>query len=148
MAYRWTDTEMIQTYLDAVGSIRIGDNNELSEASAMLFENEAVFEITTLLSAAWDGIDKLSPADISVDLKRLAAKLAASRLGTVRVGGNLGQLPEWVRSFRHEVFEQVRVMVLNFQTVEITGATKRDVELSYLLLVLKRREATWGTDGS
>ena len=148
MAYRWTNTEMIQTYLDAVGEIRIGGNEEVSETSAELFENESVFEIQTILSAAWDGIEQLAISNVPDDLKRLAAKLTASRLGTVRVGGTLGQLPEWIRSFRHEVFEQVRFMVINYETVEITGATKRDVSIADILLKVKQRENIWRTDGS
>ena len=146
MAYRWTNTEMIQTYLDAVGEIRIGGNEEVSETSAELFENESVFEIQTILSAAWDGIEQLAISNVPDDLKRLAAKLTASRLGTVRVGGTLGQLPEWIRSFRHEVFEQVRFMVINYETVEITGATKRDVSIADILLKVKQRENIWRTE--
>ena len=137
---------MIQTYLDAVGEIRIGGNEEVSETSAELFENESVFEIQTILSAAWDGIEQLAISNVPDDLKRLAAKLTASRLGTVRVGGTLGQLPEWIRSFRHEVFEQVRFMVINYETVEITGATKRDVSIADILLKVKQRENIWRTE--
>ena len=148
MAFRWTDTEMIQTYLDAVGEIKIGGNEEVSETSAEIFENESVFEIQTILSAAWEGIEQLANSDVPDDLKRLAAKLTASRLGTVRVGGTLGQLPEWIRSFRHEVFEQVRFMVINYETVEIHGAAKRDVQLHDLILKMKQRGHVLNTDGN
>lgn len=141
MAYKWTDTETIQRYLDAAGgNLKIGGNNDFSEDSAELFEKDAVFELTTILSAAWEGIEELAMADVPDDLKRLAAKLTAARLGTVRVGGTLGQLPEWINSYRNEVFQQTRSMTLNYQTVDIKGATKREVSLADLLLLVKQRE--------
>ena len=93
MAYKWANKETIQLYLDAVGNIRIGGSDEISEMSAEVYENEAVFAITSILSIAWDGIQTLAAADISDDLKRLAAKLTASRLGVARVGGTQGSDP-------------------------------------------------------
>ena len=140
MDYKWTDTQMIQSYLDAVGQIRIGGNEEISENSAQLYENEAVFEITTILSIGWEGIEGLAAVDISDDLKRLAAKLTASRLGVARVGGTRGQLPEWIHEFRSDVFEMARFMVINNKTTEIEGATRRDIPISDILVLVKQRE--------
>ena len=140
MDYKWTDTQTIQSYLDAVGSIRIGGNSEISENSARLYENEAVFAITSILSIAWDGIQTLAAAEISDDLKRLAAKLTASRLGVARVGGTKGQLPAWVHEFRSDVFEMARFMVINNKTTEIKGATRRDIPISEVLMLVKQRE--------
>ena len=140
MDYKWTDTQTIQSYLDAVGSIRIGENDAISENSAQLYENEAVFEIVTILSIAWQGIQQLGAADISDDLKRLAAKLTASRLGVARVGGTQGQLPQWVHEFRRDVFQQARFMVINNETTEIKGATRRDLPISKILMRVKQRE--------
>ena len=140
MDYKWTDTQTIQSYLDAVGSIKIGGDAEISENSAQLYENEAVFEIVTILSIAWQGIQQLGVADISDDLKRLAAKLTASRLGVARVGGTQGQLPQWVHEFRRDVFQQARFMVINKDTTEIKGATARDITMGEILLKVKQRE--------
>ena len=59
MAYKWTDTETIQAYLDTVSTnLTIGSSDELAEAAAVLHENDAVFEIATILSAAWEGLEK------------------------------------------------------------------------------------------
>ena len=140
MDYKWTDTQTIQSYLDAVGSIRIGGNSEISENSAQLYENEAVFEIKTILSIGWEGIEGLAAADISDDLKRLAAKLTASRLGVARVGGTQGQLPEWIHEFRRDVYQQARFMVINNKTTEIKGATVRDIPLGEILMHVKQRD--------
>ena len=149
MAYKWTDTETIQAYLDTVSAnLKIDSSDELSAAAAVLHENDVVFEITTILSAAWEGLEKLGVSDVPDDLKRLAAKLTASRLGTARVAGTLGQLPEWIRSYRHEVFQQARFMVINFKTVEIQGATRRNVDISELLLTAKPREDVWQGEGN
>ena len=140
MAYKWTDTQTIQTYLDAVGKIRIGGNDEISEMSAQLYENEAVFEIITILSIGWDGINTLSAGDVSDDLKRLAAKLTASRLGVASVGGTQGQLPEWIHEFRRDVFQQARFMVINKDTTVIVGATPREITMDKILMMVKQRE--------
>ena len=113
---------------------------KISENSAQLYENEAVFEITTILSIGWDGIPTLAAANISDDLKRLAAKLTASRLGVARVGGTQGQLPQWVHEFRRDVYQQARFMVINKDTTEITGATPRDIPLGEILMHVKQRE--------
>lgn len=140
MAYKWANKETIQLYLDAVGNIRIGGSDEISEMSAEVYENEAVFAITSILSIAWDGIQTLASADISDDLKRLAAKLTASRLGVARVGGTQGQIPAWVHEFRSDVFEMARFMVINNETTEIKGATRRDIPISKILMLVKQRE--------
>ena len=140
MDYKWTDTQTIQSYLDAVGKIRIGGNDEISENSAQLYENEAVFEITTILSIGWDGINTLAAADVSDDLKRLAAKLTASRLGVARAGGTQGKLPEWIHEFRRDVYQQARFMVINKETTEIKGATPRDIPISKILIHVKQRD--------
>ena len=148
MAFRWTDKDTIQAYLDMVGEIKIGGNEEISEASAELQENDAVFRITTVLSIGWEGIEALGAADISDDLKRLAAKLAAAGLGTARVGGTQGQLPEWIHEFRRDVFEQARFMVVNNKTTEIKGATRREIPLSEILVLVKQREEIRRVEGS
>ena len=140
MDYKWTDTQMIQSYLDAVGSIRIGGDSEISENSAQLYENEAVFEITTILSIGWEGIETLAAGDVSDDLKRLAAKLTASRLGVARVGGTQGQLPQWVHEFRRDVYQQARFMVINAETTQLKGATLRDISIDKRLLRVKQRD--------
>ena len=140
MAYKWTDQDTIQNYLASAGNIAIGANEEIKPAAAELFENDAVFEITTILSTAWEGIDAddFDPPD---DLKRMAAKLAASRLGVLRVSGAIGQTPKWVETFRSEVIAQVMRMVINFQTTVIEGATRRtDVTFDELLIKVKQRE--------
>ena len=148
MDYKWTDTQTIQSYLDAVGNIRIGGNSEISENSAQLYENEAVFEITTILSIGWEGIEGLATADISDDLKRLAAKLTASRLGVARVGGTQGQLPEWIHEFRRDVYQQARFMVINNKTTEIQGATVRDIPIGEILMLVKQREEVRRVDSA
>ena len=87
MAYKWTDTETIQAYLDAASStMRIGGNSDFSVATAELFENEAVFEITTILSAAWSGIENLTADTVSVDLKKYGCEVnrLTSRSGADR----------------------------------------------------------------
>ena len=140
MDYKWTNTTLIQTYLDAVGAIKIGENKELSELSAKLFENEAVFEISTILSVGWEGIEALTAADVSDGLKRLAAKLTASRLGVAHIGGTQGQLPEWIHEFRRDVYQQARFMVINNKTTEIKGATAREIPLGEILMHVKQRE--------
>ena len=59
MPYLWSDQETIQSYLDGEGRIQIRDDDEIEaddvaknfgRATAMLLENESVFEIATLLS--------------------------------------------------------------------------------------------------
>ena len=56
MDYKWTDTETIQAYLDTVSAnLTIGSSDDLSATAAVLHENDGVFEITTILSAAWEG---------------------------------------------------------------------------------------------
>ena len=141
MAYRWTDQETIQGYLESAGNITIGANEEITPRTAELFENDAVFEISTVLSAAWTGIEDLDTTTASDDLKRMAAKLTASRLGLQRISGRLGESPKWVESYRSEVLAQAMRMVINFETVEIPGATRReDATVAKLLVKVKQRE--------
>ena len=41
MAYKWTDTETIQAYLDTVSAnLKIDSSDELSAAAAVLHEND------------------------------------------------------------------------------------------------------------
>ena len=148
MAFQWTDKETIQLYLDAVGDIQIGGNSEISDASAEIYENDAVSEIVSILSIGWEGVESLTSANASTDLKRLAAKLTAARLGTARVGGTQGQLPSWVTAFQQQVFGQVRFMVVNNKTVTITGVTRRDIPVHEMLILVKAREDILGGDAT
>ena len=141
MAYKWTDEKTIQAYLESAGNLQIGANNEITPQTAELFENDSVFEISTVLSAAWTGIETLDTTTTSDDLKRMAAKLTASRLGLHRVSGGLGESPKWIESYRSEVLAQAMRMVINFETVEIPGATRReDATVAKLLVKVKQRE--------
>ena len=141
MAYKWTDQETIQAYLESAGNLRIGEKEQITPRTVELFENDAVFEITTVLSAAWQGLEAFNTENTPDDLKRMAAKLAASRVGSLRVGGTTGDLPKWVEAYRSEVIAQAMRMVINFETVELPIATKREgITVAQLLLKVKQRE--------
>lgn len=141
MAYKWTDQKTIQAYLESAGNIEIGEREEITPRTAENFENDAVFEITTVLSAAWEGLENLNTENTPDDLKRMAAKLAASRLGLLRVSAGLGDSPKWVEAYRSEVIAQAMRMVINYETVEIPGTTRREgLTVSQLLLKVKQRE--------
>ena len=141
MAYKWTDQDTIQAYLEAAGNLQIGEGCPITPRAAEYFENDAVFEIITVLSAAWQGLDNLTPDNCPEDLRRMAAKLTASRLGLQRVSAGLGDSPKWVESYRSEVIAQAMRMVINFETVEIGDLEKRDgITVERLLLKVKQRE--------
>ena len=141
MAYKWTDQETIQVYLESAGNLEIGENKQITPRTAEHFENDAVFELITVLSAAWEGLENLGTGNTPDDLKRMAAKLAASRLGALRVSGGIGNLPKWVEAYRSEVLAQAMRMVINNETVEIQGATRREgLRVDELLIKVKQRE--------
>ena len=141
MAYKWTDQATIQAYLESAGNLRIGANEKILPLTAENFENDAVFEITTVLSAAWQGLENFDTENTPDDLKRMAAKLTASRLGLQRVGGGVGESPKWVEAYRSEVIAQAMRMVINFETVELPIATRREgLTVAQLLLKVKQRE--------
>ena len=141
MAYKWTDQETIQAYLESAGNLVIGGDGNITRRTAEHFENDAVFEITTVLSAAWQGIESFDTTTAPDELKNMAAKLAASRLGLLRVSAGLGDSPKWVEAYRSEVLAQAMRMVINFETVVIKGATQREgITVAELLIKVKQRE--------
>jgi len=195
MPYLWANRQVIQDYLDAEGTIKIkvpradgedvpaGENFE--DASAQRYENEAVYEIATLLSIAFEPhtddaeytpVDfRLSEEDragvidvgvysetplgfkLSVDeevvsvsgtdcpnyLCLLTARLAASKIAEVRLGASLSTLPNWVRSYKNEVYAQIQRLLLNAQTTGMKGLSLRsDFDMSEVLIKMKTREHT------
>ena len=100
MAYSWTDTDTIQSYLNGEdGSIIVGDDDTdtFPLAIAELLENEAVDEIKVRLSAAWSALP-----DDDTHLGRLAAKLAAAKIGTAGLGTvtGTGLIAEWTQRYK------------------------------------------------
>ena len=140
MPYLWADTVLISNYLAAGSKIVIGDGtDDVSVASAEVYENEAVTEVSDILSAGWDGFDSLTT--VPDRLKRMAAKLAAARIGTLNIGAAYGELPSWVTNFENQVFAQAQRMVLNNETVDLgPDLVRRDVDLAELMLKTKVRE--------
>ena len=149
MPYTWTDTETIQSYLDADGTIQIGNTStdpptgNFTEGSAETFENQAVFEIRTLLAICWEETNTLTESNTPADIKRLAAQLTASKIATVRIGTAISDIPEWVKSYKNEVFAQVQRMLLNHKsdtTLASTLTVREDINTGTILLLMKTRE--------
>ena len=120
MPYLWTDTQSIQNYIGN-GTIEIGDDPECTypTASAEQHENDAVDEITALIGIAWEGLGSLTSANAPGVLKRLAARLAAAKIGISVVGSALGDMPGWCILYRKEVFSQIRRMLLSWKTTDL-----------------------------
>ena len=146
MTYIWTDTATIQNYLSAGSRITIGE--QVSEDTAMLFENAAVDEISTILSAAWDGIYDLDSSTASRTLKWMAAKLTAAAIATTQVGGAVANLPEWAKTYRTDVIGQADRMVVNYETVRMPPScvVRDDLDLGELLMKIKLRSGMAVTD--
>ena len=144
MPYKWTDTEEIQAYLDGYeGTVIVGaeeaDEGNFPVATAEKLENDAVDVIETILGLAW--LTPL-PTDFPL-LQRMAARYTAGTIVRMRTGSALGDTPEWAREYRDEVLAQATRMILNHETVTITGATKRDViDKRQIYLLSKTRERT------
>ena len=142
MPYLWTDTESIQNYLGNM-TIRIGDtdNDTFSVAAAEQHENDAVTEISDLIGIAWSGLETVTPNTVPAVLKRMAARLAAAKIGVSTVSSSFGELPAWCTVYRNEVFAQIVRMLLARDTVSLlplqlrSGVTDRDV-----LIKAKMRE--------
>lgn len=139
MAYIWTDTDTIQSYLSAGSRIKIGE--QIDEDTAMLFENASVDEISTILSAAWDGVYDLDSTTASRTLKWMAAKLSAAAIAITQVGGAVAALPEWSKTYRTDVLGQADRMVVNYETVEMPASCtlRDDLDLGELLMKIKLR---------
>lgn len=143
MPYTWTDTETIQDYLDADGTIQIGNgDDDFSESSSQTFENQSVFEIRTMLAIAWEGTETLTDSNAPDDIKRLTAQLTASKIATVRFGTAAGTIPEWVKSYKNEVFAQLQRMLVNHKTETIFEdiLTAKDISYTEILILMKTRE--------
>ena len=140
MAYLWSDSVTIQSYLDASAGFEIGEDGTFTENVVQLYENDAVTDIRVLLSAAWTGVEDLN--SVPFFLSNLAAKLAAARLSAVKVGSNQGQVPGgWADTYKQEVFASIARMVVNAETFDIPGLTLRvDYDVIDALFKVKQRE--------
>lgn len=142
MPYIWTDTESIQSYLSAGSRITIGTgSDEVPESAAHIFENEAVDVISTILSVAWDGVYDLTDTTVSRTLKWMAAKLAASGIAVVNIGGSLTDMPKWVSQFRSDVMGQAYRMVVNYKSTDMPDSCslRDDLDIGEILLQVKMR---------
>ena len=145
MAYQWADQATIQAYLSDAGNLTIGADGQILPETAEVFENDSVFEIRTILSAAWTGLRSLDKTNTPSDLKRLVSKLAASRLGGLEISGRIGESPQWIERYRSEVIAQCQRLVINFSTVDLfegidTVAIREGITVAELLLLVKVRE--------
>jgi len=170
MSYLWTNTNEIQIYLDTEGTIQIqvddsdpGDDGVVGGlaqgetfklASARQLENEAVYEVATFLSMAFEstadsggGIYSATPLGFDVDscpayLRFLVAKFTAAKIGIIRFGSGQGNLPHWITEFENDVFAQLRRLVMNADTVrsDLEGLEKRsDYDIATILMKMKTR---------
>lgn len=167
MAYLWTQTSEIQNYLNECGTIKISDDNDddVSESTAQQFENEAVYEIATFLSMAFESnSESLSDAaksiysDTPLGLKAigapantegevcptyirlLVAKYAMTKIAMMRLGSSLATLPNWVRQSENDIFAQLRRLVINaetasFQHLRVVGS----YDMHEILIKMKTR---------
>lgn len=137
-----------------------------SQAAARRLENESVFEVATLLSmvfspvGAADGVDtnvySVTPLgfrtavnignaarECPLYLSLLVAKLAASKIATVRLGASLSTLPNWVRAYKNEVYAQLQRWAVNAETAAIAGLSVRTgYDIADVLIKMKTREHT------
>ena len=180
MPYLWCTQDQIQAYLDVEGSIQIRTDDlsqadsvthTFSHASAVIIENESVFEIATRVSLGFTSdTSNARPLGETVDtgvygptplgfklatdtdtpgtvcpsyLSILVAKLAASKIATVRLGASLSRLPNWVRVYKNEVNAQMQRWMLNAETAVLPGLTFREgIDMAELLIKIKTREMT------
>ena len=176
MAYLWTEQSVIQSYLDGEkSSIQIQEEGQpvdvvknFARDTAIQLENEAVFEVATLLSMAFiaDPSNADTAGEIDVDvlgdsplgfkpegdsatpgtycpryLSLLTAKLTASKIATVRLGSSLSSLPNWIRAYKNEIFSQIQRLVVNSDCVSVKGLQLReDFDLADVLMRMKTRE--------
>lgn len=141
MPYMWADTQMIQLYLSAGSGLEISASG-VPETSAQVYENEAVYEISDILSAAWEGLDALTTGTCPVRLKQMAAKLTAARIATLNVGTALAKLPLWVDAFESQIHSQCIRMALNHKTIDLGQnlTVREDVDPGDLLILTKIRQ--------
>jgi len=141
MPYLWTDTQTIQNYIGN-DTIEIGtDDGDFPMVSAEQHENDAVDEISHLLGIAWAGFGTLTSENAPGVLKRMAARLAAAKIGVSVVGAALGDMPGWCILYRKEVFSHIRRMLLAYKTTDLSPLTLRsDVTLQDVMIKGKIRE--------
>ncbi|MXV76274.1 hypothetical protein F4Z99_18625 [Candidatus Poribacteria bacterium] len=75
-------------------------------------------------------------------LRLLVAKFTAAKIGIVRVGSGLGNLPHWITEFENDVFAQLRRLVVNAETIvsDLNGLKLRnDYDLAVVLMKMKTR---------
>ena len=181
LKYLWVDQGIIQSYLDGEGTIQIREDDEVeaddiaknfAQVTATSLENEAVFEIATLLSMVFDAdttyavgggtedvetgvygntplgykqVDDIMTAGTACPeyLCLLTARLTASKIATVRLGSSLSTLPNWVRAYKNEVYAQIQRLAVNAKTASMKGVSVRaDFDLADVLLKMKTREHT------
>lgn len=142
MPFLWTDVETIQNYIGNE-TIRIGDDpsDTFGIAKAELHENDAVDEIRDLISVAWSGVFAFTAADVPDTFKRMAARLAAAKIGISVVTGAIGDAPGWCVIYRSEVYSQLMRMLLARSSVGYEGLTLRTgVTDEEILIKAKQRE--------
>ena len=142
MPFLWTDAETIQNYIGNE-TIRIGnDSSDTFEiAKAELHENDAVDEIRDLISVGWSGVFAFTAADVPDTFKRMAARLAAAKIGISVVTGAIGDAPGWCVIYRSEVYSQLMRMLLARSSVGYEGLTLRTgVTDEEILIKAKQRE--------
>ena len=178
MPYLWTDQQTIQSYLDGEKSaiqiqpegVELDVVRNFSRNGAIQLENEAVFEVATLLSMVFEsdtvGADPSVTTEVDVSalgdtplgfkpvgntalagtfcpryLSLLAAKLTATKIITMRLGASLSSLPNWVRVYKNEIYSQIQRWAMNADTAGIKGLSVRpDYDTADVLVRMKIRE--------
>ena len=128
----------------------------------MQFENEAVYEVATFLSMAFESKSSdedarsvysgtplgLGPEGTTVQgvtecpryLRLLVAKYTVAKITMTRMGSSLARLPNWTREFENDVFAQLRRLVINAETAGVPGLRMRDdYDITEILIKMKTR---------
>ena len=142
MPFLWTDVETIKNYIGN-STIRIGDDetDTFSTDKAMLHENDAVDEISDLISIGFDGVESLTETTVPDTLKRMAARLAAAKIGISVVTGAIGTAPGWCVIYRSQVYSHIMRLLLARNTANLAPLTaRRAVSDEDVLIKAKQRE--------
>ena len=168
MPYLWTSASEIKAYLDEEDSKDFGRYVEDPESDpeqddrVMQFENEAVYEVATFLSMAFESsatsedvdgsVYGLTPLGLKSEsssaqgtvcpryLRLLVAKYTVAKITMTRFGSSLARLPNWTREFENDVFAQLRRLVINAETAGVPGLRVRSgYDITEILIKMKTR---------
>lgn len=143
MPFLWNTAEELQIInfvnrsIKIEGAVDAETTANITVDTAMIYENEAVEEVKTILSIGFEGLNELTADTVPHYLKFASGMIASVSMYLMVTPGTLGDIGWWSIVTQRQIYATLTRMVLGRETIQIEGLTPKtqiaDIDIEFLL---------------